>query len=217
MFGGGGGGGGGGFSDFFETLFGGGGRSQRPFYGDQQAYQARPRRGRDQEHMVEVTLEEAFRGTTRTLQYEDGRRIEAKIPPGVDAGSRVRLSGQGGSGTGGAASGDLYLRVEMLPHPTFQRDGDDLLTTVPVDLYTAVLGGKTSVSSLDRTVQLTIPPETPNGKVFRLRGLGMPKLRTPDQRGDLYATVEVQLPTQLDQEEKGLFEQLRAKREGKRR
>jgi curved DNA-binding protein len=211
MFGG--GGAGGGFSDFFESLFGGGGRTQRDIFGEGQAYQPRPRRGRDQEHAVEVTLEEAFHGSTRTLHYEDGRRIQAKIPRGVNTGSRIRLGGQGGPGAGGAAAGDLYLRVEVSPHPTFRRDGDDLLTTVPVDLYTALLGGKATVSSLDRSVQLTIPPETPNGKVFRLQGLGMPKLRSPEQRGDLFATVEVQLPRQLNGREKQLFEQLREMRD----
>jgi curved DNA-binding protein len=216
MFGG-GGGGGGGFSDFFETLFGGGGRAQSSFFGDQQTYQARPRRGRDQEYAVEITLQEAFRGTTRALQFEDGRRIEAKIPPGVDTGSRVRLGGQGGAGAGGAAAGDLYLRVDVILPPTFRRDGDDLLTNVPVDLYTAVLGGKATVSSLDRSVQLTIPPETRNGRIFRLQGLGMPNLRSPGQRGDLYATVKVQLPERLSQREKRLFEQLREMREGSRR
>ena len=214
MFGG--GGAGGGFSDFFQTLFGGAGRRQSGFYGDPQAYQARPRRGRDQEHVVEVTLEEAFHGTTRALQYEDGRRIDAKIPRGVDTGSRIRLSGQGGPGAGGADAGDLYLRVELIPHPTFRRDGDDLLVTVPVDLYTAVLGGKAAVDSLDRSVQLTVPPETPNGKIFRLQGLGMPRLRSPEQRGDLYATVELQIPQRLSQREKELFEQLREIREGVR-
>jgi curved DNA-binding protein len=91
------------------------------------------------------------------------------------------------------------------------------LVTIPVDLYTAVLGGKTTVSSLDRSVQLTIPPETPNGKIFRLQGLGMPNLRNPDRRGDLYATVEVQIPRGLNQKEKRLFEQLQEVRQGVRR
>jgi curved DNA-binding protein len=202
-------GGAGGFSDFFETLFGGSGRRQSGIFGDQEYYQPRPRRGRDQEHAVEITLEDAFHGATRTLQFEDGHRIEAKIPRGVDTGSRVRLGGQGGPGAGGGTAGDLYLRIEVVPHPMFRRDKDDLLVTVPVDLYTALLGGKTTVSSVDRSVQLTIPPETANGKIFRLQGLGMPNLRNPDRRGDLYATVEVQIPQGLDQREKGLFEQLR--------
>jgi curved DNA-binding protein len=183
MFGG--AGGGFGFSDFFDALFGSGfpgaGGS-----GQQRTYQARPRKGRDAEHS-----------------------IEARIPRGVKTGSRVRLQGQGGTGAGGGAAGDLYLQVRVLPHDRFERDGEDLHVTVPVDLYTALLGGQVNVSTIDRTVSLTIPPETANGRVFRLRGLGMPRLKNPDERGDLYAAVEVQLPRNLSEREKELFEQLR--------
>ncbi len=204
--------GGAGFSDFFETLFGGAGRRRAADFGEQGYYQPRPRRGRDVEHTVQVTLEEAFRGTTRALQWEDGSKIEAKLPRGVRTGSRVRLSGKGESGAGDGAAGDLYLKVRVAPHPVFQRDGDDLEVAMPVGLYTALLGGKIEVPSLDRTVKLTIPPETANGRVFRLGGLGMPNLRNPDQRGDLYATVEVQLPQNLNQAEKELFEQLQEMR-----
>jgi curved DNA-binding protein len=206
--------GGGGFSSFFETLFGGmgGQRTSSSFGRSFGGFNRQPqsRRGRDAEHTVEVTLEEAFYGTTRALQWDDGRRIEAKIPRGVRTGSRVRLSGQGGSGAAGGVAGDLYLRVEVLPHPAFERSGDDLRASVPVDLYTAVLGGQADVSALDRAVKLTIPAGTQNGKIFRLRGLGMPNLRNPNERGDLYATLDVQLPEQLSSEEKQLFEQLRA-------
>lgn len=202
----------GGFSDFFETLFGGG--RAGGFGGfSQQARQPRPRQGRDMEHKVSITLEEAFQGTTRALEWEDGRTIQAKIPRGVHTGARIRLSGQGGQGQAGGASGDLYLKVHVQPHHTFHRDGDSLRVDVPVELYTAVLGGKVPVKSLDRTVQLTIPPETPNGKTFRLHGLGMPNLRNPDQRGDLYAKVDMQIPRNLTPEEKELFRQLRARRE----
>ncbi|MBL1130670.1 MAG: J domain-containing protein, partial [Chloroflexi bacterium] len=125
----------------------------------------------------------------------------------------IRLSGQGGSGTGGSQAGDLYLIVEVLPHDTFERDEDDLRVKVAVDLYTAVLGGSVEVSTLDRTVNLTIPESTANGKTFRLRGLGMPKLKNPDERGDLYATLEVRLPERLTDKEKELFRQLRALRQ----
>jgi curved DNA-binding protein len=205
MFGG--AGGGFGFSDFFDALFGGGFPGSG--FSEQRSRQVRPRKGRDAEHSIDITLEEAFYGTIRALQWEDGRRIEARIPRGVKTGSRVRLQGQGGAGAGGGAAGDLYLQVRVLPHDHFERDGDDLHVTVPVDLYTALLGGQANVSTIDRTVSLTIPPETANGRVFRLRGLGMPKLRSPDERGDLYAAVEVQLPRNLSEREKELFEQLR--------
>lgn len=204
----------GGFSDFFESLFGtarGGRRSSSDFGGFTQQG-VRPRRGLDQEHEIEITLDEAFHGTTRTLEWEDGRKIEAKIPPGVKTGSKIRLGGQGGSGSSGGQSGDLYLKVKVRPDDRFQREGDNLKTTVPVDLYTAVLGGKVPVNSLDRTVNLTIPPETDNGKQFRLRGLGMPKLSSPKKHGDLYAVVSVQIPHNLNKEEKQLFRQLQKAR-----
>lgn len=197
-------GGGGGFSDFFETLFGGmGGRSG--FGGDFRTRVQQP--GRDIEHDIEVTLDQAFHGTTMKLQWEDGRVIEAKIPRGVRTGSRVRLAGQGQPGSSG--SGDLYLRVTVTPDPRFERDGDDLRAQQSVDLYTMVLGGKIHVQSIDRGVQLNIPPESQNDKVFRLRGLGMPNLRNPQERGDLYVTVRARLPQNLTDEQKKLFEQLR--------
>jgi curved DNA-binding protein len=183
-----------------------GGRTSGGF--SRQGRTARPQPSRDHEQKIQVSLEDAFRGTTVTLQWEDGRRIEAKVPPGVRTGSRLRLSGQGGQGPGGKAS-DLYLIIEVLPHPTFERDGDDLKEIIAIDLYTALLGGKVQVPTLDRPVELTIPPETANGKVFRLRGLGMPNLRNPQQRGNLYVTVQVQLPKNLTQEERQLFQRLR--------
>ncbi len=211
------GGGGGGFSDFFEMLFGamggrGGARSgfggsyanADDMFGTMSQQRARPAQ-LDQEHPIQVTLEEAFHGTTRALQWEGGRRVEAKIPRGVRTGSRVRLSGQAGTSDGRA--GDLYLRVEVLPHKEFERDGDNLRKTQPVDLFTALLGGKVSVSTIDKSVNLTIPEGTRNGKTFRLKNLGMPKLRQPDERGDLYVTVNIELPSKLSDEEKDLVRQ----------
>jgi curved DNA-binding protein len=154
-----------------------------------------------------VSLNEAFHGTKRSLQWEDGRKIDVKIPRGVKTGSRVRVKGQGGSGTGGGGSGDLYLTIEVLPDKRFLRDNDDLKTTVQADLFTMLLGGKLSVSGIDRKVNLPIPPETRNGRVFKLRGLGMPKIKHPDQRGDLYITVETVLPQKLTAKEKELLKQ----------
>ena len=197
----------GGFSDFFETLFGGLGRRSAPDMRSQGRSRAAGRI-RDSDYTVQISLEEAFHGTSRTLQWENGRKIEARIPRGVHTGSRVRLSGQGEPGLSGQ-KGDLYLKIEVLPHETFQVEGDDLRVRVPVDLYTAVLGGSLKVQALDKTVELTIPAGTSSGKPFRLRGLGMPKLRNPQQRGDLYVTVEVQIPKNLSMEERGLFERLK--------
>lgn len=189
----------GGFSDFFETFFGGASARRQP----------RPRRGRDIEQPIQITLEEAFHGGTRRIRWEDGSTVEVRIPRGIGTGKRIRVRGKGMPGVGGGEPGDLYLKVEVLPHPTFERRGDDLYVKVPVDLYTAVLGGEIPVPTMTGQVMLKIPPGTQNGKIFRLRGLGMPKLRNPDQRGDLYAEVVVKVPTSLTPEERRLFEQLR--------
>lgn len=197
--------GGSGFSDFFETLFGGMGGG----FGQAGRPQTMAQAGRDIEHEIEVTLDEAFHGTSRNLQWESGRSIQAKIPKGVRTGSKVRLSGQGESGYGNAPAGDLFLNIIVSPHPRFERDGDDLRTNLPVDLYTLLLGGEINVPTIERTVKMNIPAGTQSGKSIRLRGLGMPKLRKPDERGDLYVTVTAKLPENLTDEETALFEQLR--------
>ncbi len=204
------GGGLGGFSDFFEALFGGMGRGVSGF--GTRTRTARQTAARDIEYPVQISLEEAFYGTSRKMEFEGGRQIEARIPRGVKTGSKVRLSGQGAPNAFGQ-KGDLYLKIEVLPHERFERDGDDLKTHQSIDLYTALLGGKVNVSTIDKTVELTIPPETQNGKTFRLRGLGMPNVKNPDQRGDLYVTVNVELPRHLTEEEKRRFEQLRQLRQ----
>ncbi len=227
---------GGGFSDFFRTLFGNVG-TRRTTAGVGQ--RMRMERGDDLEQEVEVTLEEAFRGTTRVLQLQDertcpecggvgirqsqlcdtcrgrgtvsdNRRLEVRIPAGVYDGSRVRMAGKGVPGVGGAPAGDLYLRVRLQKHPSFEVDGADVKVEVPVDLYTCVLGGEVEVPTPSgRKLALTIPPGTNNGKVFRLRGQGMPTLQNPSKRGDLYATVSVQLPASLDEQQKDLFRRLK--------
>ena len=189
----------GGFSDFFESIFRG--------MGGPRTRQRMRTRGQDYEQSVEITLEEALRGTTRVLQ-RDGQRLEVKIPSGVKTGSRVRMAGQGGPGIGGGPRGDLYLKVKVLPHPDFERKEDDLYRDVDVDLYTAALGGEVRVPTLDGGVMLKIPSETSGGRVFRLRGKGMPKLRSPQQRGDLYVTVRIQIPRNLTAHEKDLFSEL---------
>jgi len=197
-------GGSGGFSEFFRNIFGGMG-------GSQYSQRPRSRRGQDLEHTVEVTLEEAYRGTKRTFQM-DSQRIEVKIPPGVDTGSRVRIAGKGGPGVGGGPGGDLYLHISVLPHKAFERNGDDLYREVPVNLYTAVLGGEVAVPTLKGRVMLKIPPETQSGKRFRLKGVGMPNLKDPKVTGDLYAEVKIVLPEKLSKQEKELFAQLASMR-----
>ena len=198
------------FSDFFETFFGSSFAGQPDMRtrtggpGSQRAI-----RGQDIESSVEVTLAEAYQGVTRVFELTDmdgsSKRIEVKIPAGVDEGSRIRIAGQGGQGTAGR--GDLYLRIHMLPDPRFTRAGTLLRTTVEVPLATAMLGGEVRVTTPDgRGLMLRIPPETPNGKSFRLRGQGMPQLGQPDKRGDLYAEVSVVLPTHLSDEQRRLFE-----------
>lgn len=209
------------FSDFFHTFFGGFGRGRR---GAEQDFGSwftpggrGPVRGRDIEHPVEITLEEAINGTTRVLQVQnpDGtvRRIEARIPAGTTEGQRIRLRGQGESGRGGQA-GDLYLVVHYRPDPRFEIRGDDLYTKVDVPLTTAILGGEVPVTTPTGRVMLTIPPETQNGRIFRLRGQGLPKRGTPLERGDLYAEVTVILPQHLTERERALFRELAALRGG---
>ena len=195
--------GGGGFSEFFQSIFGGmGGPAARGG-----AYQPRPARGRDAEHPVDVTLEEAFNGTQRVLSI-DNRRIEVKIPAGVRTGSKVRVAGEGYPGAAGGSAGDLFLVVQVLPHAAFERKGDDLQTETPISLYTAVLGGETTVATLTGKATLSIPAGTQPGQTFRLRGQGMPHLREPSQRGNLLVKVQVRLPKQLNDRQRQLFQEL---------
>jgi len=194
----------GGFSDFFTNVFGGRG------FGD---VSSRSRgdfafRGQDMEQPVEISLEEAYHGTRRALE-KGGRRLEVAIPPGARTGTKVRFAGEGGAGQ---TAGDLYLVVSVRPHPQFRREGDDLHVDFPVDLYAALLGGEARVPTLNGEVVLTIPPETPSGKTFRLSGRGMPKLRQPQAHGDLYAHTRVEIPAQLTDRERELIRELAALR-----
>lgn len=192
------------FSEFFSALFGGmAGTGGQPF----RTHRARPSLRRDEEQLVEITLEEAHQGSTRTIS-RGAQRLEVKIPAGVATGSRVRMRGQGTPAVEGGPPGDLYLRVRVRPDPRFERKDDDLHTEVKVDLYTAVLGGEVEVPTLTGPVLLTIPPGTPSGRSLRLKGTGMPRLKDPTLHGHLYAHVEVQIPTDLTPEEEGLFRRL---------
>jgi DnaJ-class molecular chaperone len=212
----------GGFSEFFRTIFGGGGggfgggRAAGGGTGGGGGFEelfgrARQARGADVEGAVDLMLEEVLRGTTRTVNLEgeggQARKIEVRIPPGVAEGTRVRAAGEGaGGGPGGR--GDLYLRVHVLPHPEFERAGADLKTTVTVPLTTAVLGGEALVPTLDGPIGIKVPPGSRPGRVFRLRGHGLPRLEGGG-RGDLLATLNVDLPAKLASREREIFEELK--------
>ncbi len=194
---------GGGFSDFFDAIFSGVGSPR------QSRGQAQRARGRDYEQPVTISLNEAYRGTTRVLQ-RDGRSLEVKIPPGAKSGTKVRITGQG-AGAGGSA-GDLYLVVRVKPEKGFKLKDQDLHTDVSVDLFTAILGGEVLIPTPGGPVILTIPSGSQHGQSLRLRGRGLPHLRNPRQHGDLFAHLKVELPKKLSDKERELFERLAALR-----
>ena len=211
-----------GFSDFFRTVFSDLGEERfgaGGFPGGSTATRGRTRAraGADAEYEIEVTLPEAYRGTERHLELRaetgQSRTLEVKIPAGVQDGQRIRLAGQGGPGSGGGPSGDLYLRVHVAPHPFFQRDGDDLRAELPVSLHEALLGAEVTVPTLKGHVSLRIPPETQNGRTIRLAGQGMPRAKARGGgSGDLYVTVKVVLPTKLTDKEREAIRELAASR-----
>ena len=194
------------FSDFFESIFGGG-------FGDIFGSGNTTRRGaaaskgQDLEGAISITLNEAYQGTTRRV-IVGGKTLELKIHPGVKDGEVLRLKGKGGPARGTGAAGDLLITTTITKHPQFERKGDDLHTDIQVELYTALLGGKTTVETLKGKIQLDIKPETANGSVLRLKGMGMPTGKGTEAKGDLYATVTIVLPKNLSQKEQQLFAQL---------
>ena len=199
------------FSDFFTTFFGGG-EPGGPDTRRGSRGRGRQRPGGDVEHEMELTLEDAYEGATRRLSLKhDGhaRTVDVRIPAGVGDGSRVRVAGEGEPGVGGASAGDLFLRVRLGPHSVFERKGRDLHAKVRLPVATAVLGGEAEVPALTgKPIRLRVPPLTQNGQVFRLRGYGMPKVGHPEEKGDLYARVEVALPTTLSPAEREHYEAL---------
>lgn len=188
-------GGRGGFSDFFEAIFGGMSAAGYPGAGS-----ASRSRGQFPEQPVSITLQEAYQGASRLLE-SNGRRVQVKIPAGVKTGSKIRAAGGGPSGA------DIYLKVTVTPDPRFEREGDDLKTQAQVDVFTALLGGEADVETLAGRVKLTIPPGTQPEQLIRLAGRGMPKLKNPQEKGDLFVRVKVRLPKELTTEQKALLEQ----------
>ncbi len=188
-----------GFSDFFQQIFGyGGTRTQS---------RRAPARARHIEQPVTINFAEAYTGTTRKFQL-DGRNIEIKIPPGVRTGSKVRVSGLV-KDPNGVPSGDVFLIVDVSQDPRFERKDDDLHTETSVSMFTAMLGGEVNVPTPGGNVVLTIPAGTQPGQTFRLSGRGMPRLKSPQNHGDMYVKIKVQLPRKLSGEQRELLEKLR--------
>jgi curved DNA-binding protein len=202
------------FSDFFQSIFGGapfgGGSGGRRGAGVEDLFggqrQGRRAQGRDLDTEVAITLEEAYHGATRLLS-KDGRRLQIKIPRGAHTGTKVRLAGEGMASSGGK-SGDLYLRVSVEDDPRYERKEDDLYENVTISLYAAVLGSEVQVPTMTGKVTLKINPGTQPGQLIRLRGKGMPRLRHPEDFGDLYVRVDVDIPKELTAKERALFKEL---------
>jgi curved DNA-binding protein len=203
--------GGSGFSSFFEMLFGAGGPGRRPGTGEGWS-----RQGADIEAPIALGLDEAARGGERELVLTDpatGRRrtVAVRLPKGVRPGQRIRLAGQGREGLGGGKRGDLYLKVELLPHPRFRLEGADLHTELPVAPWEAALGSSAQLPTLDGPVAVKIPPGSSSGQRIRLKGRGFPLSPGQDQeRGDLYATLRIVVPRTLTERERELFTELAA-------
>jgi curved DNA-binding protein len=189
---------GGGFSDFFSSIFGGMGGGPAD---------VRTRRAPSYEQPVAISLQEAYTGTTRLLEG-GGRRIQVKIPAGAKTGTKVRVAG-------GAPNGaDLYLNVEVQDDARFERDGNDLNAPVNVDVFTALLGGEVEVQTMSGNLKLTIPPGTQSDQRIRIAGRGMPHLKNPQEKGDLFVRVKVRIPRKLTSEQKTLLEQARSLNKG---
>ena len=192
---------GGGFSEFFTRIFGGAGAGPVSGRRARQSHAQRP----SYQYETEISLQEAYQGAMRRIEV-DGKRLDVKIPVGARTGTKVRVADVLSDPSG--HKGDLYLNIKVLDDKRFQRKGEDLYTDVTVDLYTAVLGGEATVQTLGGNVVLTIPPGTQPGQTFRLGGRGMPRLKKPEEHGDLYVQVKVSLPRKLSQEQRELFEKL---------
>jgi curved DNA-binding protein len=190
----------GGAGDIFELLFGQHGGSRR---GRRNA----ALKGEDLNAETTLSLEEAYKGSTRLIEL-DGQTIRVTIKPGIADGQDLRIPGKGAPGMNGGPGGDLYLTIRITPHPDFERKGNDLHRDLPVDLYTAVLGGKTQVKTLKGAVNMNIPTGTQTGAELRLKGLGMPVYGKKDEYGNLFVKVVVQIPQNLSEGEIELFKKL---------
>ena len=187
-----------GFSDFFESLFGSAAdkrKSQTKF------------RGSDYQSSLRLELKDAFVTHSQTLTI-NGKQIRITIPAGIENGQIIKLKGHGAEGVNGGPAGDLYITFEIAEHPKFRRSGNDLYSTVDLDLYTAILGGEVTIDTFGGKIKLKVKPETQNGTKTRLKGKGFPVYKKTDEFGDLYLTYDIRIPTNLTDKQKELFTQL---------
>ena len=197
------GGTGGGFSDFFNAFFGGS-RGARPGFSGGQ----RPRKGQDLQAEMEITVYEAYHGTSRILNV-DGKKLRVEIKPGSYNGLKLRIKGKGGTGSGGEPNGDIYIKIKVQPDNRHKIDGSNLMLKTGVDLYTAVLGGKTEINTLAGKLNVPVPAGSQSGRKLRLKGKGMPVYNKPGAHGDLFIQLNVIIPKNLNQEEIKLFKKLK--------
>ncbi len=190
---------GGGFSEFFKQFFGGMGRKKT---------RQTKVKGDDLYARVEITLSEAYTGTERIIMV-NGEKLRIKLKPGVRHDQLLRIRGKGNpSPIPNGQPGDLYVRVQILPHPFYERRGDDLYTNAEVNVLKALVGGKIKIRTLKGTeVKVPIPAGVKNGHILRLKGLGMPNYEHPHHYGDLYVKVELKVPQDLNDKEKSYIEQ----------
>jgi len=192
-----------GASDFFENIFGG--------FTKKTGFQQPPKRGEDVETELEISLEEAFRGTQKQFIVEN-QKIELNIKPGINDGQVLKISGKGKPGKTGGSNGDILIKIKITPHKRVQREGNDLHLEVTIDLYKAILGGQSTLKTFGDSVKLVIPPESQPGSVLKIKGQGMPIYSNPTQRGDLYIKLSIKIPKNLTPKEIELFKELESLR-----
>ena len=185
------------FSSFFDSLFGNGGNKSR-----QTKY-----RGQDYNSELQVTLLEALETHQQTITV-NGKNLRITIPAGIETGQIIKLKGHGAPGVNGGPAGDLFITFIIAGNPTFKRTGNDLYTNASIDLYTALLGGETTIDTLTGKIKLKVSPETQHGTKTRLKGKGFPLYKKEGEFGDLYVTYEVELPTNLTDKQKELVKEL---------
>lgn len=187
------------FSDFFNNIFSGGSRNNNRHKGF---------KAQDYETSFEITLEEAYNGTSRTIQLEK-EKIRITTKPGAYEEQRLRIKSKGAPSINGGEPGDLYVNIHILKHSVYERQVDNLFQTIFVDLYTAILGGKIEVNTISGKLTIAIPAGTQNGKRLRLKGKGMPVYDKLNQFGDMFININVTIPVSISEEEKEIFIKLK--------